>query len=109
MAPLSGRLFCNLRWTVVTHSVIEQQANVCFLKSKHFCILIASMRIRVLLFGQLKDIIGRSEDSLEVQPGTSLADLMAGYARQFPRFGPMRASIACSVNREYASTSVVLR
>jgi molybdopterin synthase catalytic subunit/molybdopterin converting factor small subunit len=67
------------------------------------------MRIRVLLFGQLKDIIGRSEDSLEVQPGTSLADLMAGYARQFPRFGPMRASIACSVNREYATTSVVLR
>lgn len=63
------------------------------------------MRIRVLLFGQLKDIIGHPEESLEVQPGTSLSDLLARYARQFPKFGPMAGSIACSVNREYAAVS----
>ena len=67
------------------------------------------MRIRVLLFGQLKDIVGRQEESLDVQPGTSLSDLMARYADQFPKFKPMTASIACSVNREYAPASVVLR
>lgn len=67
------------------------------------------MRIRVLLFGQLKDIMGRSEDSLEVQPGTRLTDVMAQYSRQFPRFGPMAGSIACSVNREYAPASAVLQ
>jgi MoaE-MoaD fusion protein len=67
------------------------------------------MRIRVLLFGQLKDIVGRQEESLDVQPGTSLSDLMAHYADQFPKFKPMTGSIACSVNREYAPASVVLR
>lgn len=67
------------------------------------------MRIRVLLFGQLKDIVGRSEDSLDVRPGTRLTDLMAQYAQQFPRFGPMSGSIACSVNREYASASALLQ
>jgi molybdopterin synthase catalytic subunit len=67
------------------------------------------MRIRVLLFGQLKDIVGRQEESLDVQPGTSLSDLMARYADQFPKFKPMTGSIACSVNREYAPASVVLR
>lgn len=67
------------------------------------------MRIRVLLFGQLKDIVGRSEESLELLPGTCLADLMARYAEQFPKFKPMAPCIACSVNREYAPASVVLQ
>lgn len=66
------------------------------------------MRIRVLLFGQLKDIVGRPEESLDVQPGTKLSDLMASYARQFPKFGPIAGSMACSVNREYASAATVL-
>src|SRR5579864_3265945 len=66
------------------------------------------MRIRVLLFGQLKDIVGRPEEDLDVQPGTRLSDLMARYAGEFPRFGPMAGSIACSVNREYAHASSVL-
>jgi MoaE-MoaD fusion protein len=66
------------------------------------------MRIRVLLFGQLKEIVGRPEESLEVQPGTNLSDLMARYARQFPKFGPIARSMACSVNREYVSTATVL-
>ena len=66
------------------------------------------MRIRVLLFGQLKDIVGRPEESLEVQPGTSLSDLLARYAESFPRFKPMTGSIACSLNREYAPASSML-
>lgn len=66
------------------------------------------MRIRVLLFGQLKDIVGRPEESLDVQPGTSLSDLLARYAENFPRFKPMTGSIACSLNREYAPASSLL-
>jgi molybdopterin synthase catalytic subunit len=66
------------------------------------------MRIRVLLFGQLKDIVGRTEESLELQPGSSVSDLMARYGEQFPRFKPMAGSIACSINREYAPASSVL-
>jgi MoaE-MoaD fusion protein len=66
------------------------------------------MRIRVLLFGQLKDIFGRQEDTLEMQPGSSLSDLIGGYAEQFPKFKRISSSIACSVNREYAPASLVL-
>lgn len=66
------------------------------------------MRIRVLLFGQLKDIVGRPEESLEVKPGTSLSDLLARYGESFPRFKPMTGSIACSLNREYAPASSLL-
>jgi MoaE-MoaD fusion protein len=66
------------------------------------------MRIKVLLFGQLKDIIGRPEENLDFESGTSVSDLMAHYAKRFPKFGPMAGSIACSVNQEYAAGSVVL-
>jgi molybdopterin synthase catalytic subunit len=67
------------------------------------------MRIRVLLFGQLKDIVGQPEESLELQPGSRISDLMARYGERFPRFKPMASSIACSVNREYASVSIILK
>jgi molybdopterin synthase catalytic subunit len=66
------------------------------------------MRIRVLLFGQLKDIIGRTEENLELQPGSRVSDLMARYGEQFPKFRAIAGSIACSVNREYVTSSSVL-
>jgi len=66
------------------------------------------MRIRVLLFGQLKDIVGRQEESLDLQPGASLASVVAHYAEKFPRFKPLAGTIACSINQEYAVASAVL-
>ncbi|HLW52243.1 MAG TPA: molybdenum cofactor biosynthesis protein MoaE [Candidatus Angelobacter sp.] len=67
------------------------------------------MRVRVLLFGQLKDIIGRREDSLELAPGAKVSEVMSHYAQKYPGFQPISASIACSVNQEYASATAVLR
>jgi molybdopterin synthase catalytic subunit/molybdopterin converting factor small subunit len=66
------------------------------------------MRIRVLLFGQLKDIVGRQEDSLELEPGARLSAVMLYYAERFPKLKPMAGSIACSLNEEYAKGSAVL-
>lgn len=67
------------------------------------------MRVHVLLFGQLRDIMGRREDSLELTPGTKVSELMSYYAQKFPDFQPISTSLACSVNQEYASGSTVLR
>lgn len=67
------------------------------------------MRIRVLLFGQLKDIIGRQEDLLELEPGARVSAVTSYYAERFPSFKPIAAAIACSVNQEYARGAAVLR
>jgi MoaE-MoaD fusion protein len=67
------------------------------------------MRIRVLLFGQLKDIVGRQEDLLELTPGSRVEAVVARYSKDFPRFESLAGSIACSVNQEYASVSALLR
>lgn len=67
------------------------------------------MQIRVLLFGQLQDIAGRKEDLLELAAGSTVAAVMSHYGRQFPKFRSLAGSIACSVNQEYAASSVPLK
>ena len=67
------------------------------------------MRVRVLLFGQLKDIIGHQEDSLDLPPGSNLSTVMAHYGARYPKFQGLNNSIACSINQEYAQGSAVLK
>jgi len=67
------------------------------------------MRVRVLLFGQLKDIVGRQEESLELEPGARLASVLAHYAEQYPKFQGLKNSLACSINQEYAAATAVLK
>ena len=71
--------------------------------------MLMDMRIRVLLFGQLKDIVGRQEEFLELGQGAKVSALVAHYANQFPKFQALSGSIACSVNQEYATGSAPLR
>lgn len=60
------------------------------------------MRVRVLFFGQLRDIVGKNEDLLEMPSGTNVKELLARYGTQFPRFQSLSGSLACAVNQEYA-------
>ena len=61
-----------------------------------------SMRVRVLFFGQLKDITGVSEEDAELSEGARVEDLFERYGRRFPKLAEFRPSIAASVNQEYA-------
>ncbi len=61
------------------------------------------MRVRVLFFGQLKDITGLSHDDAELYEGARVEDLFERYGRKFPKLADFRASIAASVNQEYAT------
>ncbi len=78
------------------------------LRSRDSVFLMAPMRIRVLLFGQLKDIAGRREDTLDLETGATLAEVVAHYSGRFPGFRALASSIACSVNEEYAQLSAAL-
>jgi MoaE-MoaD fusion protein len=60
------------------------------------------MRVRVLFFGRLKDIVGKSEEDAELSEGARVEDLFARYGRSFPELARFRASVAVSVNREFA-------
>jgi MoaE-MoaD fusion protein len=60
------------------------------------------VRVRVLFFGQLKDIVGLGQDDAELSDGARVEDLFERYGRQFPKLAEFRPSIAASVNQEYA-------
>src|SRR4051794_38402418 len=52
-----------------------------------------SMRVKVLFFGQLKDIVGLVEEPLEVPADSRLATVFEHYAGRFPKLGQMAGSI----------------
>lgn len=61
------------------------------------------MRVRVLFFGQLKEITGVAQEDAELSDGARVEDLFERYGRRFPKLASFRASIAASVNQEYAT------
>jgi molybdopterin synthase catalytic subunit len=66
------------------------------------------MQIRVLFFGVLKDLVGRSSETLDLPEGARLQAVLSHYARQAPRFEAMLPSLAVSVNQEYSGPDCAL-
>src|SRR5579871_3372420 len=60
------------------------------------------MRVRVLFFGRLKDIVGKSEEQAELSDGARVEDLFERYGRNFPELAKFRPSVVASVNQEFA-------
>jgi MoaE-MoaD fusion protein len=67
------------------------------------------MQIRVLFFGVLKDLVGRSSETIELPEGATVEAVLHHYSLQAPRFEAMLPSLALSVNQEYSRGDWVLR
>ena len=67
------------------------------------------MRVRVLFFGGLKDLAGKSSDLLELPDGALVRDLLAHYSSELPRMKQSLASLAVAVNQEYAGAETRLK
>lgn len=65
------------------------------------------MQIRVLFFGVLKDLAGRSAESLDVPESSNAGDVIRRYASLIPTSG--LTSIAISVNQEYSTPDRALQ
>jgi molybdopterin converting factor subunit 1 len=60
------------------------------------------MRVRVLFFGQLKDIVGQTEDAAELGEGARVEDLFARYGERYPELAAFRGSVVASINQTFA-------
>jgi molybdopterin synthase catalytic subunit/molybdopterin converting factor small subunit len=67
------------------------------------------MKVSILFFGVLKDLAGRSSETVDLPAGALVRDLLAYYAGGVPRLEAMAPSLAISVNREYAAANRPLR
>ena len=66
------------------------------------------MQVRVLLFGVLKDLTGRSSDVIDLPDQATAGDVLDHYGRTFAGKKGILTSIAISVNQEYAATDCLL-
>jgi molybdopterin synthase catalytic subunit len=64
-----------------------------------------SMRVKVLFFGMLKDIVGATEEHLNVAEDAQLLNIFDHYAGRFPRLREMAGSIVLARNQEFSDAS----
>ncbi len=66
------------------------------------------MRVRVLFFGRLRDIVGQPEESIELPEPCRIEDLFSRCRERHPELAPYRSSVVASRNREFAPWSASL-
>src|SRR5215472_7208274 len=66
------------------------------------------MRLRVLFFGMLKDLVGRPSEEIDLPDGADLGSVFERYASRFPRLRELAPSIVAARNQEFAELNTVL-
>ena len=66
------------------------------------------MQVKVLFFGQLKEVVGAAEEQVELPAGARVADLVSHYRQRFPRWEEFQPSVAVAGNQEYAEPASAL-
>ena len=67
------------------------------------------MKIGVLFFGVLKEVVGRSGETVDLPEGARVREVLFHYAREAPRFEALVPSLAIAVNQEYSEADRALR
>jgi molybdopterin converting factor subunit 1 len=66
------------------------------------------VRIHVLFFGAVREIVGLKEDQLEVPDGAHLQSILENYGARFPRLREMAGSVVLALNQQFAPLSSVV-
>src|SRR5271166_4058032 len=64
-----------------------------------------TMRVRVLFFGMLRELVGRPSEDVDFPEGSDLRAIFESYAARFPRLRELASSIVVAHNQQFASLS----
>ena len=67
-----------------------------------------TIRVKVLFFGRLKEIVGRSEESVDLAEGAPIEALFARFGDRHPELASYRGSLVASRNQEFAAWTTTL-
>lgn len=65
-------------------------------------VTIRGVRVKVLFFGLLRDMVGCQEESLELDSGSTLDTVYQGYVQRFPRLAELASSIVIARNAQFS-------
>ena len=63
------------------------------------------MRVRVLFFGMLRDLVGRPSEDADFPQGSDLRAVFDAYASRYPRLRELSSSIVIARNQEFTDIS----
>jgi molybdopterin converting factor subunit 1 len=63
----------------------------------------ATITVRVLFFGRIRELAGMSEESTHIAEGATLDDLFLAYCQRFPQMKNFHGSLVASRNQEFAA------
>lgn len=69
----------------------------------------ATIRVRVLFFGRLRELVGSSEETVELPRGAPIEELFGSIAARRPALASFRSSLVASRNLEFAPWSTPLQ
>ena len=67
------------------------------------------MKVHVLFFGVLKEVAGRSSETVELPEDSSAQSVLAKLVEKYPRIRESLSSIAIAVNQQYCGPDTKLR
>jgi molybdopterin synthase catalytic subunit len=67
------------------------------------------VRVKVLFFGMLRDIVGCAEEHIDLEEGARLDSVFERYAHQFPKLGQLASSIVLACNHQFSDRSAIVR
>jgi molybdopterin converting factor subunit 1 len=67
------------------------------------------MRVRVLFFGMLRELVGRPSEESDFPEGSDLGMVFDNYAARYPRLREMAKSIVMARNQEFAALSTTVQ
>ncbi len=67
-----------------------------------------TIRVKVLFFGRLKELIGSSEDSIELSCPADIETLFAKFSARNAQIQQYRSSLVASRNREFVAWETAL-
>ncbi|HTS78508.1 MAG TPA: molybdopterin converting factor subunit 1 [Bryobacteraceae bacterium] len=60
------------------------------------------MRVHVLFFGVIREIVGLREDTIEVAPGARVESVLECYSNRHPRLREILPSVVIALNQQFA-------
>jgi molybdopterin converting factor subunit 1 len=66
------------------------------------------VRIKVLFFGPVREIVGLREDTLEMPDGARLHAVLENYGNRFPKLRDIAPSVVLALNQQFAPPSSVV-
>jgi molybdopterin synthase sulfur carrier subunit len=70
--------------------------------------VLPKLRVKVLLFGRVRELTGIAEETVNIPNGATLANVFDLYAARFPELAAFRPSLVASRNQEFAPWDMYL-